>query len=197
MKTIGLYYDDSPECPNEWGGWKLYSFSRRHNSYESPERFFPNGKPTLGLRRKLAVGTAFILSYFEHGQCRWSRRGTGPQCQFDNVDVAGILVWEAPVKNLGAKTLADRQKDADGFLETYTNWCNGSVYGFRVTDHVKQECGHVEKVDLDSCFGFYDLDSMAEEIRQCLNGDTEIQFEGDAKDLGSFLKLDPPVIPAS
>jgi hypothetical protein len=186
MKIVTLFHDDSPEDPSEGdGNWTLYSFSNRHHGFKHPNNFFEDsGKPKFGIRRKLEVGTAFILSYYEHGQCCWSLQGTGPQCEWDNVDVAGILVWEHPVKEMGAKSYEDRRKDAACFLETYTCWCNGEVYGFNVEEEVTMPCGHKEIHSLDcGCCGFYgnDLDYMASEIRDALDGDTEVVFKGEAK----------------
>lgn len=192
MKIVTLMHDDSPTNPATFdGAWKLYSFNRRHHSHADPETFFPNGKPTIGFRRKLDTGLAFVLSYFEHGACQWSRQGTGPQCQWDNVKVAGVLVWEHTPKEMGAKSKEARAKDADSFLETYTSWCNGDVYGYAVSEVVTLPCGHTERRDLDSCFGFYgnDLTYFASEIKAALAGDTEIQFEGDAKEMSGYLNL--------
>lgn len=188
MKIVTLRYDSDLEDPCNEDGWKVYSFSHRHRSYRNPADFFPNGKAGIGLRRKLAVGTAFILSYFEHGGCVWSLRGTGPRCQWDSVDVAGVLVWEGKVADLGPKTYEDRAKDASAFLRVYTAWCNGEGYSYSV-DNVKQlPCGHTETESVDSCGGFYgtDLDFMAEQVREAVGGDKQVQIRGEAKDLADF-----------
>jgi len=196
MKIVRLMHDDSPECPADFDGqWKVYSFSNRHKSYRNPDDFFTvkhdkHGDRVIiprspGLRRKLDVGLAFVLSYYEHGLCSWSRAGHGPQCRWDNTPFAGLLVWEHKAKDMGAKTYEDRAKDADAFLEMYTNWCNGSVYGFSVEEEVTLDCGHTERRDLDSCFGFYDAKYMAEEVRAIVQGD-DVRFEGAAADLASY-----------
>ena len=196
MKTVTLMNDDSPENPADFrGAWKLYSFSRKFASFEDPENFFPDGKPSIGLRRKLDTGLAFVLSYFEHGNCVWSRKGTGPQCQWDNVQVAGILIWEHKPKDMGAKSYDDRAKDADGFLEMYTCWCNGEVYGYSVEEEVMLPCGHTETKFIDSCFGFYgnDMSYMAEQIREALDGETEFEIKGEASDILDKSNLLPGV----
>jgi len=187
MKRINLHIDDSPTNPMERGDgeWTLYSFNSRHISYKNPDKFLP---PSLGLRRKLDVGTAFLLSYYEHSGCVWSLQGDGPQCRWDSVQCAGILLWEHPVSNMGAKTYEDRAKDAASFLETYTCWCNGEVYGYEIEDVTNcKECGHeIVKDDPDgSCWGFYgsDIAYMAEEVRAALGdaiGKEEIVISGDA-----------------
>ena len=185
MKIVTLLHDSDLENPSDFeGAWTLYSFGRRHVNHRDPEDFFPNGKPSLAIRRKLAVGTAFVLSYYEHSGCAWSLRGQGTQCRFDSVDVAGILVWEHNPKDMGAGTLEARAADAEGFLKTYNAWANGDGYGYQVEEVITQPCGHTEVKDVDSCFGFYglDLEYMAERVRAAVGGDT-VEIRGEAKDM--------------
>jgi hypothetical protein len=188
MKIVTLMNDISPENPcDDSEGWKLYSFGRRHSNHRDPESFFPNGKPSIGLRRKLAVGTAFLLSYFEHGNSVWSLQGDGPKDQWDSVHMAGLLVWEGKAKDLGPPE--KREEYAEAFLEVYTCWCNGEVYGYSVEDVKTLPCGHKdEPTDVDSCFGFYgnDLEHMAEEVRAAVDGDPEVEIRGEASDLAGF-----------
>lgn len=195
MKVITLYHDPDIQNPSEWDGtWTLYSFNRRHNSYADPKQFFPNGHPTIGLRRKMNVGLAFPLSYTEHGRCRWfrggeERSGRSGDYDFDTVRFAGLLVWENPPRDMGSRSLAERQRDADAFLETYTAWANGNGYGFRVEDVDADG----ERTEIESVFGFYgnDLEYMASQIREALQGDPNFEFEGDAAEMGTYLNLDP------
>lgn len=126
--------------------WRLISFNNRHRSYENHEKYT---NPDIGLRRKLAVGTAFYLDYFEHSGCIWSLSGSGPQCRWDTSRMAGILIFDNP-KDMGAKTYEDRAKDAKNFLEIYTDWANGHGHGYIIEDE--------EGNQLDSCWGFYDSD---------------------------------------
>ena len=176
MKIVTLMNDTDSENPCKFGGWKLHSFSSRHSSFTSPDEFFPL---SIGLRRKLETGTAFILSYSEHGSCQWYLKTAGsPSDPFDTVGVAGILVWNEKVKDL-PKGFEARKKFAASFCETYTSWCNGEVYGFQVEEVVTLPCGHTETKDGDSCFGFFEAESMAEEVRASVNGD-KVEFRGEA-----------------
>jgi len=158
---LKLFYSDVDDNPSEYDSWKLYSFSRKHVNYRHLDNFLP---PGLGLRRKLEVGTAFLLSYYEHGQCVWSLQDEGPQCRWDTVNCAGILLWEQSPKNLGAKTLEARREDARQFLKTYTAWCNGECFGYILYE------GNTEDEEVDSCSGFYDPEEMAESVRLAAEG---------------------------
>ena len=199
MKVISLFHDPDIEDPSENdGAWTVYSFSRRHRAFADPERFFPNGRPTIGLRRKLNRGLAFVLTYSEHGPCQWTRGNwpdDGPvRNQWDTVRFAGLLVWEKPPGAMGARTPEARGEDADHFLEVYTAWCNGEGYGYRVED--EDEDGN--RTEIESVFGFYgtDLEYMASEIRHHVGDDPDIRVEGDATEMSAYMQLtNPPVGP--
>jgi len=207
--VIGIHHD--PDCENpleEWDGqWALYSFHRDHSSTGSDlDKWVEDDKPTIALRKKLSVGLAFVLDYYEHGGFMWSLAGSGPQCQFDTANGAGILVWENKPSDMGAKDFLSRRKDAQSALDTYNAWGNGQCYGFSIeTD---------EGEHLDSCFGHIgpDMEYMFDEIRAIVKGymdkhgflsieeDEEgenepdtlyYRFEGDAKDLVGYYSVEP------
>ena len=144
-------HDDCVESPNEWGSWKVASFNRRHVDSSDPQDYFvrTNNRGSIdidvlrpvniGFARKLQVGTAFILSYSEHGLCRWSLSEEGPQCQWDTTSFAGVITHEANpswslVPGDRQATYRERQEDARQFLATYTEWCNGSTFVFRLVN---------------------------------------------------------------
>jgi hypothetical protein len=160
-----LIIEHDPDCENpaEYEhNWRVYSFNSRHTSYRDPNVFFDNGKPKLWLRNKLRVGLAHVLSYCEHGLCQWSIRGTGPQCRWDSVRVAGLAIWEHKPNDIGAQTLEGRAKDCADFLKDYTDWLNGNCYYYRIED----EQGNL----IDAC-GRFIGDSVIEAIREALPKD--------------------------
>jgi hypothetical protein len=162
---IRLEHDPDTENPLECDRWELRSFINRHSAYTDPDSLFTvetgdyRTIPNLGMRRKLATGTAFLLDYFEHGNSRWDIRGTGPSCPWDTSRNAGVLVWTGKPEEIG-KTYPDRRKYATVTLETYNDWSNGSCYWFSI------ETGNGE--DLESCGGFIgwgDDSGMKEELQ--------------------------------
>jgi len=151
---------DSDHCENPAefdGNWRLISYCSRHTAFEHPDKLFNVTREygwlvfnprDLGLRRRLEVGLAFHLSYYEHGLCSWFRKGNGgpgTDCRFDGVTHAGLLVFEHGSKAIGAKTYAERAADADRFLACYTDWCNGNGLSVDVRtssgEHVDGCCG--------------------------------------------------------
>lgn len=183
MLKLTLHYDTDLENPSDFDGWKLYSFCRRHTSFKHPDDLGlgpidpSTGLPKVnnpGLRSKLRNGLAFILSYYEHGQCIWLLNGDMPpgvEFRWDGVKVAGLLVWEGKPGDIGPKTIEGRRKDASAFLTTYTSWANGEGYGYSIED---EDGNHV-----DSCYGFFDAESMFDQIRPHLNGQ-EFEVGGEA-----------------
>lgn len=182
MVTVKIDFDQDVESPLDADGqWTLYSFSTKHRNFKHPEELGLGERgsddiPKIlnpGLRRKLEVGLAFFVSYYEHGSCVWSLRGSGPNCRWDSVDCAGLLVWEHKPNELGAKTFEDRAKDAATFLDVYTSWCNGDCYCWDMDDAVGDGCG-----------GYIgpDLKYMFDDIRNALRGRTAT-FAGEAGEL--------------
>lgn len=126
----------------------------------------PKPKPEMGwredIRKKLDDGTAFLLSYFEHGNCAWFRKDSRnmPDMRWDGVSLAGILLlpddWK-PYAPEGEEP-PTREKCVDEALEEYTDWCNGNVYGFTI----EAEDG----TNIDSCGGFIGSKWLNQHLRE-------------------------------
>lgn len=159
--------DFDAENPCDYDGWKAYSFGRNHSNFVEPDAlgFDEHGNVDGDIALKMDAGLAFPLSYFEHGACVWSIRGAGPQCRWDSVDLAGLLVWEQDEENLGPKTFEDRRKDAASFLERFTAWCNGSVFSFSADNF----CGG----------GFYEIDELVSALQDEIEEDRSVVFTGE------------------
>lgn len=178
---VRIEHDQDATDPMEYEGvTKLVSFSSRHRYFEKPIDYqqFDNATNRRvwddETKRRFANKTAFILSYFEHGSCCWSLQGTGPQCQWDNVQTAGLLFIPEDVAE------ESRVKYAKGILETYTDWCNGNCYGYTFENDIGDQ--------LDSCWGFYG-DDIYRAVAEAL-GDREYKLRGDINDGYARSKID-------
>ena len=169
---VKIEHDQDCSSPMENdGNWQFYSFCDRHNNFKHPDEFFgEDGKPNRQIARKLRNGLAFLLSYHEHGLCRWDVSGHGPSCQWDSVSKAGIAVWEEPPGDMGAKTYEDRKKDCQGSTEEYTEWCNGNCYGYIIQER-KLRNGVIKRKRLDSGWGFIGSDYVVEAACEALPED--------------------------
>ncbi len=177
--TIDVCHGPSSPCEED-GMWQIYTFAdNKFNTDVEPTEYVKRydratGKVTAAnpaLRHKIKVGLAFWLSYHEHGDGVWALRGEAPVCQFDTVGLAGILVWEEPAANMGAKTVAERAKDARGFLDEYNQWANGYVHDWSV-----REPGEDDPVA--SGYGWIGTDGMMEEIVEAV-GDRPVIAQGE------------------
>ena len=184
--TLRIDHDQDVESPCENdGSWKLYSFNPRHVNYRDNFEFFPESGVNIGIQRKLAVGTAFLVSCYEHSGIAYSLNGEGMQCQWDTSHTAGILMWEHSPKDMGAKTYAEREQDARNFLEEYNHWVNGHCYCY---DIEKMEtcptCKHEHGEAVDSCVGFIGWDYLKQELMsehpELFVPDVELEVTGDA-----------------
>jgi hypothetical protein len=179
---VALSYDSDVEDPNARDGdWKLYSFCHRHTAYTSHAKLrlsldrdldgLPVRQP-VELRKRLSVGLAFWLSYFEHGSCIWFIKGSQNMAdmRWDGVKLAGLLVWEHGPQSLGAKEYADRENDAMRFLAEYTASANGEVY-----------CWDILNADdefVDCCGGYYSDEDACDALAVALAG-REFKFYGE------------------
>lgn len=129
------------------------------------------------------------LGYFEHGNCIWHvtgdiPRGTEGDYRWDGVGFAGL--WEPDeyvlnaAEELGLEPGSNERdawmrKQAKSACETYTAWCNGWVYWYFVKIYkARQHNGVIldqrsdyrldEPLHEDSCGGYYDTASLADEI---------------------------------
>lgn len=182
---VYLEHDQDIECPSEWDGWKLKSFNTRHNSFAHPDEFTGRNGWKSDIKQMLKSGRAFILSYYEHGQCSWFLSGEdkpGVEYQWDGVRVAGLLIWEHDPKFL-PRGYEKRKELARGFCETYTAWANGEGYYYSVED--------TDGNHLDSCGGFYgnDVEYMFEQIRHATEGYAIGAVNGDASWLSNWHDL--------
>lgn len=200
-------YPMHDESPSDWGGWKVHSFSRRHSAFAEPEslglslEMGEDGFPIIedaALKEKFEKGLAFFLSYSEHGNCSWDLNRTGKlPFDFDRASIAGLLTWESDEKDIGGKTVEERAKDAEGFLETYTQWCNGETFEYSIEGfHKCGECGHdKDGEDLESSCALIGSDHVQDALNEAVKGlgdewkDAKIRLR-DKYNVLSYSKLD-------
>ncbi len=188
--TLTINHDADTDTPDSgYAGWRLVSFGRKHSGYEDPEKYVKAfdrrthdvTPANIGIAKKLNVGLAFFLSYYEHSLGRWDLKGEGPQCPWDSVPLAGILLWTGTPSDIGAKTLEGRADDARDFLESYNAWANGETFWFRLSD----ENGDV----IEKIGGFIGDEALGEAISESLQAGDNVLIEGEAAWLKNRLQL--------
>lgn len=160
--NIGLEHDSCCANPlsSSDGMWTLHSFNPRHTAYREANSLFEiemadwRRVPNIGMIRKLTVGTAFMLDYYEHGGSEWSIGTAATNGPFNYEKFDGVLVWEHDPSDMGAKSYEDRKKDAQATLAEYNAWANGNCYGFNIET--------ADGEDVESCWGFIDSDRVGD-----------------------------------
>ena len=158
--TVSIRYDQDSESPADWGNFKIVTFNRSgyamdslSTDEDSDKYYTEDWKPRPWLAAKLRAGKAWPISYSSHG----------PMCNFalgahlERPD--GLLMFEDDYVEGVSKN--ERETYATGDLETYTEWANGAVYGYIVTDPDGNE--------LDSLWGIYGFDYAKEEAKAVAN----------------------------
>ncbi len=195
---IHLAYDDSPSDP-------LKDCDGMGNIEQINSRQFHGISTTTALGNLYDDFDAVPLRYIDHGgQCEWRveydhqeiyesiltdivrRRLEGRSGE--DVDEPDWLdkingIWtpdkstsESYNKQDGLSRREWMVKQAASACETYTDYCNGSVYGYTVTLHtVRKDEGeiiddpdyyahHKEELSEDSCWGFYGWEYFKDEV---------------------------------
>lgn len=132
------------------------------------------------------------LSYFEHGLCKWGRRGTMsgmPDFRWDGVSLAGVLMFDpTPVYLDRPDEIAKARKwwdtmdekaqheQIDTFLRMYTDWCNGWVHVLSFEKYVERDPNPCPTCDrprahsgweqIDCLGGIYGLEGIEEQVKE-------------------------------
>jgi hypothetical protein len=183
---IDVKYDDSSENPcKDWDGvGSIRSLSRRHiDSIDYAE-----AKELLETDKDVVA-----LSYYEHGNSLWMVAAlpapAGVEFQWDGVRFAGVWipdksVRESYIKQDGLTRRDWMVKQADAACKTYTDFCNGYVYGYNVQLHkLRKENGNEytgfsdyrfsEALFDDSCWGFYGWDYFKSQVLEAVSSALE------------------------
>lgn len=131
---------------------------------------------------------AVALSYFEHGLCKWAPAGSisyYPDFHWDGVRFAGVWVPDDEVLAGAPNDEEERRawllRQCEISCNYYTDWLNGSVYGYVVEVYEARREGENlfddrddyrldGEVESDSCWGFYgfDLDAIKDHVNPTL-----------------------------
>lgn len=162
-----IRYDQDTESPREWSN--LGYFITQDWDYNSPDKneelqaVIRAGGEVAGdnlehvkyikkhyyPEKILAI---YSIVKYEHSGVSYSR---GVKHGFDYSNNGFYVITDKTQKEVGTKR-KDWERVIDQELEVYNQWANGEVYQFTLYD----EAGEL----IDSCGGFYDLESIRESL---------------------------------
>lgn len=184
--TLAIYPDDCPESPREWDNLgTLALFHRRYNLPNETDYRTDDFSSWDELEDQIRKdhGPCLILPVwaYDHSCFALSTHswyGRAQHAEWDSGRVGFIFVTYAKIraeygyKHLTKDRLAHITRILEGEVDTYSQYINGDVYGYTITDP------EIDDV-IDSCWGYYGTaEAMAEAIRACpdpiLHGEPEI-----------------------
>jgi hypothetical protein len=162
-----IRYDGDSDSPREWSN--LGYFITQDRNYNSPDKneelqaVIKAGGEEVGdnlehvkyikknykTEKILAI---YSIVKYEHSGVSYS---LGSKSGFDYSNNGFYVITDKTAEELGTPKKSF-EKVIKQELEVYNQWCNGEVYGFTLYD----EAGET----LDSCWGFYDLESIRENL---------------------------------
>ena len=194
--TLVISYDPDPENPREWDNVGTFvSFDR--NSSGADETHNDPSSYMIGMIEQHCVGfeqrmldkdeglsLAALLAMVEKYYIilpvyRYKHSGvvyntTGFSCRWDSGQAGFIYVAKDKLrkeydwKRITAARIAKAEERLAGEIKVFSQWANGSVYGFQLYYHDIEE-EYTDGEEQDSCWGFYHdwaPDSL-EELREC------------------------------
>lgn len=153
--TVRIHPDTDPESPRQWDNLgHMVGWHRRYNLGDEQ----PTASPSEWLKDfKQDNPQAIILPLFmyEHGGVSLS---TGAfSCPWDSGQVGYIYATPESIALMG--TSPDRVEEVlRGEVETYSQYLNGEVYGFTITDADGEEVA--------ACWGFYGVEEAENAARE-------------------------------
>lgn len=187
---LTIEQDETALNPCEWERFKVVSFNRHHIDY-SKESF-----DLELLKEKIANNRAWMLDYFEHGGCEWSLSEAISKFRFDCVSCGGILFYTDEEETVS--TPKEIKQQARDFIATYTQWCNGQVFQFKLEKVDMTCCVTCERAFnndelIESMSGFYDYKDVVDNVLGFLSVGDELIFAGDSDSIPQQLFIDKKV----
>jgi hypothetical protein len=183
--TINIDYDPSPESPREWCTLgTIYSNSRRyspdgHGIEELIEAV--GGNPDDSVIPWDLIGKKYYylkVWMYEHSGVAISTGESNPwggdYMAWDSGLLGVIAVKKTDAckeygKKRACKSVQERaEKCMEGEIEALNTFASGQIYGYTVEDENGEE--------VDSCWGFYDIDEAISEAKGYIDYDYELRF---------------------
>lgn len=118
---------------------------------------------------------AVILPLYLYDHSGITMNTTGFSCQWDSGQVGWIYATYDDVKEEYGKIDSEKAKKLlESEVETYDQYIKGEVYGYVLEKKIVCECcDNVEYEHIDSCWGFYGLEYLEEELKSSIKSEYE------------------------
>ena len=175
---LEIFQDDSYDSPRTWDPLgTMVCFHRRYILGDKHDYNKDDYSSWAELKETLmeSYDAKVILPLYLYDHSGITMNTTGFSCGWDSGQVGWIFAPEDRIKkeyNVDVITDDILEKVTNvlkGEVETYDQYLTGDVYGYRVSkvEVCDKGCEHEE--ELDSCWGFYGMDSVEEEGERVLD----------------------------
>ena len=167
--TAGIFADECAENPFEnWDGQGNFYHWKEHGRDELLKYcellgYDAESREKIGKQHKFAVE----IDKYEHSGISYSVKSEGINCRWDTSSTWAVWFPDkcAMDEIMRFKTLKAQKKRAVELAREactlFNQWVNGDVWGFRIEDEQGNE--------IDSCWGFYGIESAREEVKSQLD----------------------------
>ena len=175
---LEILQDESPESPREWENLgTMICFHRRYNLGDKNDIIDFNDYTSWNeqlewIEKNIKPCVILPLYLYDHSGITMT---TSPfSCRWDSGQVGWIFVTkeqvrkEYNVKRITQDIVEKVTKVLEGEVETYDQYISGEVYGYRVSKIEVCDKGCEHKEEVDSCWGYYGMESVEEEGNRVL-----------------------------
>jgi hypothetical protein len=165
-EKLEIMIDESCESPREWDNLTvIVTIKNNHhtigdiqvNSSEELRELLEDKKAEFAMPLYVYEHSGISLKCFEDK----TMVGYPYNDQWDAGCIGMVFTTEALLKEAGLFNSTKKEiiEYMKAEVDTYSQWCNGECYGFRLSKWSKcDKCNQVEDKEIDSCFGYYGYD---------------------------------------
>ena len=165
-EKLEIMTDESCESPRDWDNLTVIVTikNNRHtigdiqvNSSEELRELLEDKKAKFAMPLYIYEHSGMSLKCFEDK----TMVGYPYNDQWDAGCIGMVFTTEALLKEAGLFNSTKKEiiEYMKAEVDTYSNWCNGDCYGFRLSEVSEcDKCNQVEDKEIDSCYGFLGWD---------------------------------------
>jgi len=163
-EKLEIVTDESCESPREWDNLTII-VTIKNNHHTMGDFQVNNSEELREMLKGHKAKYAMPLYVYEHSgislKCFEDKVGYPYNDQWDAGCIGMVYTTKKLLKDNGLDKYPEDKviEQMKTEIETYSQWCNGECYGFRLTELSKcDKCEQSNDKEIDSCYGFYGYD---------------------------------------
>ena len=163
-EKLQIVQDDICEDPRNWDNLTIIATLEQNHSTIGDFQFKSSDELNEFVKDQGAIYSMPLYIYDHSGislACFEDKVGYPYNDQWDAGCIGMVFTTEALLKEAGLFNSTKKEiiEYMKAEVDTYSQWCNGECYGFRLSKWSKcDKCNQVEDKEIDSCYGFLGWD---------------------------------------